>query len=166
MKMSLETTTENNSSALTLKNIGRNALHYLKRYGSAEIASTTVSAATAEVVYRLTNNETAAAYSATVAGYLTYFGTIVGQEIHSRFKNKTLKQKDVYDIPVSLVKEFGVASYLDFAILRPYILREGIKTFGGSVGGLLGNRVADVPFYALCILCNKLSKKKMKGGNK
>ncbi len=164
--MELETLAQNElDSSSKINRLSKNFLHILKRYGVAELASAVASTATAEIVNRTTQNETTAAYSATVAGYLAYFGTVAAQEIYGRLKNNnSLEAKDSYKILLDLVKEFGFPSYLDFAIIRPYILREGIKAFGGSVGGFLGNRIADIPFYSLCILFNKISKKKLKGG--
>lgn len=139
---------------------------WIYRYGPAEIISLLLTVGGAWAVFEATHKQVAAAFAATWAGNIGFFGTIFLRDIWQL--RKTLhadgKPYTVHDFWLNvraMVIEFGVAEVLDSFLIRPALMYWMPVWLGNLTAGVIAAKfVADVTFYIPAVFFYEWNKKK------
>jgi len=117
---------------------------WLRRYLPAELVSLTATLIASWVMLAWTGSVLLAAFAATWAENLAYYGVIVGRELRA----SGLAPRAVMRTARALVLEFGPAELLDSLLIRPAALFFGMSLASSlAVGAIAGKLVADLLFY-------------------
>lgn len=134
---------------------------WLKRYWLAEVIGLMVSVLLGNIVFFLSGNNIIAAYCATWAENLGYYGTILRKDIKARKKkDKEHSAKRILKVLRNIAIEFGPAEYIDSFIVRPFYLAT-LPYFipNYSLALIVGNILANITFYLPTILSHEARKK-------
>ncbi|HTM67044.1 MAG TPA: hypothetical protein VL093_12025 [Flavipsychrobacter sp.] len=136
-------------------------LHYLKRYGFAEIAGAICVLLISSLTYYFTRNKIIAAYAGTIGENIGFYGVIIIRDmIDARRKTAYWSTKEIWPVLRSILIEFGIAEALDTLVMRPLMLYLFTSLFTNyQLGALVGVVIADILFYSLAVLSSELSKK-------
>ncbi len=117
-------------------------LHWLKRYGPAEISGTIAVYIAFFTVEHFSSFVLAAGVIGAWAENLGFYSVIFYQRMKDK-KNHKNKRKMLTD----MLAEFGPAEVLDSFFLRPICLVLGANLLGPELGVLIGKICGDVLFY-------------------
>lgn len=132
-------------------------LHWIHRYGAAEIIGLAAALLATFIARRATNSVIIVAYAGAWAESLGYGGAMIVQEFltasgTAAAVGRTFDSRDGASILTGLAAEFGPAGLLDTFLTRPCFMGAGIRLFGPQLGLVIGKIVADVVFYLPVIL--------------
>ncbi len=137
-------------------------VHYLKRYGFAELAGGACVLIFSSITYYFTRNKIVAAYVGTLAENIGFYGMIIGSDlIAAKKRSENWNWKHVAPVLKNVLVEFGGAEFLDSLIVRPGLLYLGtslIKNY--QLGALAGVVAADILFYAMAVLSSELMQRR------
>jgi hypothetical protein len=139
-------------------------LHYLKRYGLAEIAGAVCVLLISSLTYYFTRNKIIAAYAGTIGENIGFYGVIILRDtIDAKRKAAHWSGKEIWQVLKNILIEFGIAEALDTFLMRPLMLYLFTSLFTNyQIGALAGVVVADILFYSLAVLSSELNKKRKK----
>jgi len=139
-------------------------LHYLKRYGLAEIAGAVCVLLISSLTYYFTRNKIIAAYAGTIGENIGFYGVIILRDtIDAKRKAAHWSGKEIWQVLKNILIEFGIAEALDTFLMRPLMLYLFTSLFTNyQIGALAGVVVADILFYSLAVLFSELNKKRKK----
>ncbi len=139
-------------------------LHYLKRYGLAEIAGAVCVLLISSSTYYFTRNKIIAAYAGTIGENIGFYGVIILRDtIDAKRKAAHWSGKEIWQVLKNILIEFGIAEALDTLLMRPLMLYLFTSLFTNyQIGALAGVVVADILFYSLAVLSSELNKKRKK----
>jgi hypothetical protein len=140
------------------------SLHYLKRYGLAEIAGAVCVLLISSLTYYFTRNKIIAAYAGTIGENIGFYGVIILRDtIDAKRKAAHWSGKEIWPVLKNILIEFGIAEALDTFLMRPLMLYLFTSLFTNyQIGALAGVVVADILFYSLAVLSSELNKKRKK----
>jgi hypothetical protein len=140
------------------------SLHYLKRYGLAEIAGAVCVLLISSLTYYFTRNKIIAAYAGTIGENIGFYGVIILRDtIDAKRKAAHWSGKEIWQVLKNILIEFGIAEALDTFLMRPLMLYLFTSLFTNyQIGALAGVVVADILFYSLAVLSSELNKKRKK----
>ena len=107
-------------------------------------------------------------FAATWAGNISYFGTILIQDIFEakaqlKSVGKQYTTETFYKNVRALFVEFGIAEVFDTFLIRPTLLYYIPLWLGNlSLGVVVAKFTADISFYLPAIISYELSKKKLR----
>jgi len=141
---------------------------WLRRYLPAELLSGAATLVAAGLVRRATHSSLRAAWAATWAGNVAYFGLLLAQDVY-RARRARHRRERPYTWRTfghnlrALAVEFGLAEVLDSFLIRPALMYYLPRWLGHFTAGILLAKVlADVTFYVPAILSYELSKKQLR----
>ncbi len=117
-------------------------LHWIKRYGPAEISGTIAVYIAFFTVEHFSSFVLAAGFIGAMAENVGFYSVIFYQRLKDKHNHKN-KTKMLTD----MLAEFGPAEVLDSFFLRPLCLVLGANLLGPEIGVLVGKIVGDVCFY-------------------
>ena len=140
-------------------------LHWIKRYGAAEIVGLAAALLATFVARRATDSVIIVAYAGAWAESLGYGGTMIVQEFLTASRTaaavgRTFDARDGGGILTGLAAEFGPAGLLDTFLTRPFFMGAGVRLLGPQLGLVIGKIVADVAFYLPVILVYERQRRK------
>jgi hypothetical protein len=130
---------------------------WIRRYGVSEAFGAAVAIGGWWAVDSLTGSAIAAAYGATVAEAVAFYGVMWLREV-VRDAHQAGQLEEPYGIASmvattrKLALEFGPSEVLDAAAIRPLMIGLGTHYLGRDLGVLAGKFTADVAFYVPVIL--------------
>lgn len=131
----------------------RRCLVWLRRYGPSELLGTAVALAAAALAFEL-GGSVAAAFAATWAEFLAYYGLMVWRTLR---ESGPFSPRTALITVRNLLLEFGPAELLDSMLIRPAALYAAISLAPMlALGTLLGKLVADVCFYVPTVIAYEL----------
>ena len=141
-------------------------LHYLKRYGYAEIAGAVFVLLVSSLTYFFTRSKLVSAYAGAIGENIGFYGMIITRDImDARSKAEHWTWKHVLPVLKNILIEFGVAESIDTLIMRPGMLYLFTNIFTNyQLGAIAGVVAADILFYSLAVLTSELTKKARKKG--
>ena len=141
---------------------------WIKRYGLAEILSLFSTVLASWITFEYTQSQFKMAVVATWAGNISYFGTILIQDIFEakaqlKSVGKQYTTETFYKNVRALFVEFGIAEVFDAFLIRPTLLYYFPLWLGNlSLGVVVAKFTADITFYVPAIISYELSKKKLR----
>ena len=117
-------------------------LHWLKRYGPAEIGGTVAVYIAFFTVEHFSSVILAAGFIGAMAENIGFYSVIFYQRLKDKHNHKN-KTKMLTD----MLAEFGPSEVLDSFFLRPACLVLGASLLGPEIGVLIGKVVGDILFY-------------------
>jgi hypothetical protein len=141
---------------------------WIKRYGLAEILSLSSTVFASWITFEYTQSQIKMALAATWAGNISYFGTILIQDIFeakSQLKSvgKQYTSETFFKNARALFVEFGIAEVFDTFLIRPTLLYYFPIWLGNlSLGVIVAKFAADITFYVPAIISYELSKKNLR----
>ena len=141
---------------------------WLKRYRLAEILSLFSTILASWITFEYTQNQLKMAIVATWAGNISYFGTILIQDIFEaktqlKSVGKQYTTETFYKNARALFVEFGIAEVFDAFLIRPTLLYYFPLWLGNlSLSVVVAKFTADITFYVPAIISYELSKKKLR----
>ena len=132
-------------------------LHWIKRYGAAELVGLAAALIATYIARRATESVIIVAYAGAWAESLGYGGMMIVQEFLTASRNaaavgRTFDSRDSGGILGGLAAEFGPAGLLDTFLTRPFFMGAGVRLLGPQLGLVVGKIVADLTFYLPVIL--------------
>ncbi|MEO6904338.1 MAG: hypothetical protein ABI315_14460 [Bacteroidia bacterium] len=138
---------------------------WLKRYLLAEIIGTITAIGAASSVHYFLLNGFLSAYAGALGEFAGFYGTVFIQDYlliktGLKVEGKRVTYSNYFVLITNLILEFGPAGIIDGIIIRPfcmYLFPILLNDF--KLGILIGKITADVFFYILIIISNKIRKK-------
>jgi len=146
------------------KNILRKTKEWICRYGPAEIMSTIGVYLGYTITKKLTGDDIAAAYGATIVTNIGFYGTMLVREIYhdvkvAREEDKRYGLSGFFKTSAKLFSEFGLAEPIDTLFVRPGSIYLFTDLLGDAAGSVVGKLVSDVAFYAPAIISYEIRKR-------
>lgn len=141
---------------------------WIKRYGLAEILSLFSTVLASWITFEYTQSQFKMAIVATWAGNISYFGTILIQDIFEakaqlKSVGKQYTTETFYKNVRALFVEFGIAEVFDAFLIRPTLLYYfPVWLRNLPLGVVVAKFTADITFYVPAIISYELSKKKLR----
>ena len=107
----------------------------------------------AALIYRLTDNEIAAAYAGSIFETLGFYSIMISSEFRKYTKGRH------WECTKNLLLEFGPSEVLDSFVTRPLFMGLGLHYLGQGWGLIAGKLTADFVFYVPSIIIYELRKK-------
>ncbi len=141
---------------------------WLKRYGLAEVISLSLTVVSSWITFHFTQNKITTALVGTWIGNISYFGTILIEDILLAVRQlesvgKYYSAETFYRNVRALFVEFGIAELFDTLFIRPTLMYY-IPIWVGDLswGVIIAKFVADITFYIPAIVSYEISKKKLR----
>ena len=140
--------------------VRKKLVHWLRRYGPAEISGTIAALSFAWMTHQLTGSLAASAIAGVVAENIGYYGVICWREVRCQWQAAHMLaparrlRTTLLRVARTIGLEFGVAELLDSFVVRPFLFYMVPTLLPGhtALGFLTAKLLADLVFYAWAIL--------------
>jgi hypothetical protein len=142
---------------------GKKIKEWILRYGPLEIVSIVCTLAGAYLGFAITHHEVAAAYTASIGGFLGYNIPLVIREIlQDKQRKKQYAKKDVFKTIRNLIVEFTPAGVAITLAFRPAAILACTAVLGRTYGAIGGQILSNLLFYSITIPIYEWRKKHYK----
>lgn len=137
---------------------------WFQRYAIAELIGIILALIVSNLTMLLFNNAIIAAFLATWADNLGFYGTIIINDLKLRKKkDNKIGIKSILKLARNIIIEFGPAEYLDSFAIRPFYLAIfPLLISNYSLAILIGTLLADVTYFIPTIISYEFRKKTLK----